>query len=118
MSNENFMNSLPVVSKFRRCKAAATFRLSSPGNASPVRERRSEKKRREKERKREKEKNDRNSDYVADAPLGIRSLRFSVRTMRVRARTRVYHGEAAGIVIYERSFDEFADDILPRGPGS
>jgi len=69
------------------------------------------KKRRE---KREKgKKNDRDFDYVADAPQ-----EFVVCVFRYElARARV-HRSAAGIVIYERSFVEFADDILPRGRSS
>jgi len=45
-------------------------------------------------------------DFVADAPR-----EFVVCVFRARALA------LAGVVIYERSFVEFADDIPPRGPG-
>lgn len=93
------------------------FRLSSPGNGVFFVQESKRAKERTKKGGREKEqKNERDSDYVADAPqeFVVCVFRYEPCT-RARARAFAYRAAATGIVIYERSFVEFADDILPRG---
>lgn len=103
----------PIVSEFRcrRPRWCSDF-LRSATSLLRSREKKMRGKRGERKERKRKEKRP-GLGLRCWCTSGIRSLRFSVRT----ARARVYRG-AVGIVIYERSFVEFADDILPRGPVS
>jgi len=104
----------PIVSEFRDAVGRGDVpTFFARQRASSIRERKKWEKKKRREKREKGKKNDRDFDYVADAPQ-----EFVVCVFRYElARARV-HRSAAGIVIYERSFVEFADDILPRGRSS